>query len=195
MPRTDEVLYDNPWLQLKVVKHPENHINGYVYSHEKRCRGEIVSILPYRLTAAGIEFLLRDEITPCWGTDSCVSSITGGAEPGVTTKQCCQHELWEEAGYAVSPSDFDDIHTFRATKSSDTAYYATSVDLTGIPQTGLAEGDGSELEKLATCFWTEDISEAVDPFILVGYYHVMRLPAVIEHMKQKGGMCCGVSQR
>lgn len=191
MARTDELLCDSPWVQLRIIKHPEENIGGYVYSHEKRCNGEIVSILPYRLTDSGIEFLLRDEVTPCWGDSSCISSITGGTEKDLSTEECCQIELWEEAGYAVSRNDFDKFHTFRGTKSTDTVYYATSVDLTGIRQTGLADGDGSALEREATCFWTDDVSEAVDPFVMVGYYHVMQLPHVVAHLQKKGIECYG----
>jgi len=55
-----KTLCENDWVSLL-------DLNGYVYSHETRCNGVIVAILPYRRTEKGrLQFLLRREITPCW---------------------------------------------------------------------------------------------------------------------------------
>ena len=41
-------LCDNKLVSLMKIVYPEKGINGYVYSHETRCDGNIISIVPYR---------------------------------------------------------------------------------------------------------------------------------------------------
>ena len=52
---TRQTLHENDWVSLMVVRKPDAGVNGYVYSHETRCRGRIVAILPYRDGPAGRE--------------------------------------------------------------------------------------------------------------------------------------------
>jgi intein/homing endonuclease len=77
-----ETLHANPWLSLKVMRKPDVGVNGYVYSHETRCQGRIVAILPYRDSGGTREYLVKSEMTPCWGLDQVLSAITGGYEGG-----------------------------------------------------------------------------------------------------------------
>lgn len=166
-----ETLYDNEWVSLRQIRHPESAINGYVYSHESRCAGRIVSVLPYRRTGTSeaVEVLLRDEITPCWHTvEPQLSTITGGWEPhdDLECRETARRELYEEAGYAASIDELINLGACRGTKSTDTMYWLWGVDLTGREKTGTGEGDGSEIERAASCRWVspeELIGQAVDP--------------------------------
>lgn len=167
-----ETLFKNRWLEMREIKDADTH-EGYTYIHENRCNGHIVSLLPFRRTDDGYEYLLRREITPCWGKDPLVSSITGGVEEcGIITSAA--HELEEEGGYHMDTWELIDLGTIFGTKCSDTIYHLWSADLTD-KEKGIAGGDGSKLESIAECFWAKDIKEAVDPlvsasFIRLGYF-------------------------
>jgi 8-oxo-dGTP pyrophosphatase MutT (NUDIX family) len=170
-----EMLYHNRWVSLVKLVAPNYGVDGYVYSHETRCNGKVVAVLPYRVNDSGpeprLEVLLRDEITPCWSLDeSQLSAITGGWEKG-DDEDCrltADRELWEEAGYRA-PHLFT-LGTCRGTKSSDTVYHLFGVCLTGVPRTGDGHGDGSTLEARATCRWVtpEELAvRTVDPLASV----------------------------
>jgi 8-oxo-dGTP pyrophosphatase MutT (NUDIX family) len=167
-----EVLCENPWLELRKMVDPDNGVQGYIYSHEKRCNGKILSILPYSIELDGsMQFLLRKEVTPCWSMDPIVSSITGGYE-GKDMIEDVIRELKEEAGYDAIPSEIISLGTCRGTKSTDTVFHIYSIDLTGKPKSR-AVGDGSELEAKAHCFWSKTINEAEDPLVYVSYTRLM----------------------
>jgi len=180
-----ETLCENPWLELKKVVDPENGVNGYVFSHEKRCDGKIISVLPYRIADGGIQYLLRQEVTPCWGMESVVSSITGGYEGGDILDDVVK-EMKEEAGYTITKDEVIQLGTCFGAKSSDTVYSLYSVDLTGKDQ-GQAKGDGSELEAKAHCFWAPDISKARDPFVYVSFFRIQQevLRNIFDDFKRK----------
>lgn len=150
-----ETLYKNEWLSLKVIRVPERGINGYVFSHEARCRGCIIAVLPYRTTTDGYEYLVKHEVTPCWSLDPVYSALTGGWEGGdpVNTAQL---ELDEESGFKVPISHFISLGTSYASKSADTRYALFAVDLTGVQQHE-PEGDGSRLEKEAASVWLTEV--------------------------------------
>jgi hypothetical protein len=162
-----KTLYDNKWLSLKTIIAPEKKVEGYVFSHETRCQGKIISILPYQIVDGKTLYLLRKEVTPCWGFDPVISSITGGYEGG-DPRDTVILELNEEAGYDVELKHLLSLGTCFASKSSDTVYYLYSVNLTKFER-HKSTGDGSELEKLAECIWLEeDIIPAVkDPLVSV----------------------------
>ena len=132
----DRVLYDNKWLQLMDK-------DGYIYSHEVRCAGSIVVVLPYRRIGKDAwEFLVRDEVTPCWRDTPTLSAITGGVENGEPLEDAVR-ELKEEAGYSVAPDKFVFLGKCRASKSADTYYFIYAVDVAGLePEEAL--GDGSK---------------------------------------------------
>jgi len=172
MPKKVETLHDNEWLSLKKLVYPERHVDGYVYSHETRCNGKIISILPFRREEGIIQYLLRDEVTPCWEIEkSVVSSITGGYEKEKGVKGTVVLELKEEAGYTVKEDELISLGTCRGTKSTDSVYHLFSVDLTGKKQRE-AKGDGSVLEAKAKCFWSLDLGQCEDPFAFVSYYRL-----------------------
>jgi 8-oxo-dGTP pyrophosphatase MutT (NUDIX family) len=162
-----ETLKKTDWVSLMLMKGEDW---AYIYSHENRCDGKIVSVLPYRLVNGHLEYMLRDEFTPCWGTDNnFVSSITGGVEHADPADTALE-ELEQEAGYSVDKSKLQFLGTCKGTKSCDTDYYLYAVDLTGIDQSIMPEGDGSELEKKAKCFWSKDIKKAMDPLVYVLFH-------------------------
>ena len=174
MPLIVKTLKENPWVSLKEIQWPEKGYHGYVFSEETRCNGQIVSILPYKYIEEGrsdVEFLLRQEITPCWHPDEHrISSITGGVEK-CGARETALHELKEEAGYIAEAKDLISLGTCQGTKSSNTVYSLFGIDLTTLPIVK-ATGDGSELERIATCVWGSKIDMAVDPLVYVLHYRL-----------------------
>ena len=173
-----QTLCDNEWLSLKIMKAPELGIDGYVYSHEERCNGNIVAILPYRFSDKGIEYLLRHEVTPCWHpTDKIISCITGGVDHKLEGKSFYDElyntiieEVEQEAGYIITAKRTHYLGISFGTKSTDTIYHLIAVDLTGLEKTGDAKGDGSELEEQAYCEWYDEIGSAQEPFVYMLFY-------------------------
>lgn len=162
-------LHHNEWLSLKEIVDPERGVNGYVFSHETRCRGKIIAVLPFRFVDSEwyrykIEFGLRSEVTPCWGMDPQISALTGGYEGG-DPRQTAIHELKEEAGFDVGIDELVDLGTSYASKSSDTVYHLYAVDVTGKEQ-GEALGDGHRLDVEGTIVWTDN-PESCDPQVSV----------------------------
>lgn len=182
MPLTTDVLLDNEWLSLKVVRKPEAGVNGYVYSHESRCAGRIVAVLPWRMTkspggpfdsSARIEWLLKSEVTPCWSFDPVVSAITGGYEGGDIEDDAVR-EMLEETGYAVTRGELVPLGESYASKSADTVYSLFTVDLTG-REAGEAIGDGSRLESEAQALWVPSAAlvDVRDPQVAVMYIRAL----------------------
>ena len=167
--RSIKVLHDNQWLSLCEMKDPEHDVDGYVFSHETRCGGHIVSILPYRLEGGRREVLLREEVTPCWSVDKKIlSSITGGVDLGDGPTETAVRELREEAGYEITSQELRPLGTTFGVKSSDTVYHLFAVDLTWKKRKP-ASGDGSALEAKASCIWTRNVSDAVDPLVAAAF--------------------------
>lgn len=190
----DDELFHNDWVSLRKVVSPDQGIKGYVYSHETRCDGQIISIMPYQrvmvvadamkdiskrighnLGKVEWRYLMKSEATPCWGITKkpvdllhqFLSTLTGGVEDNKPTWSAI-HELKEEAGYEITLDQLIYLGTCFASKSSDTIYQLYSVDLTDIVQ-GEAEGDGSALEKAAKPVWVDDkqILKSPDPLASV----------------------------
>ena len=179
-----KVLCKTKWVSLRRMTLPETGVTGYDYLHEDRCGGKIVSILPYRYKTRmgvnnpyeknGVEYLLRKEVTPPWSMDQLVSSITGGVEND-NTIDTAVHEIAEEAGYEIERSDLKFLDLSYGTKACDTKYYLYTVNLTGKEKTLKADGDGSELEKMAECFWSDTIENAVDPLVYVLHHKIQQI--------------------
>ena len=164
----DKTLFQNKWLSLKEIIAPEKGINGYVYSHETRCQGIIVAILPYRKTKGKVQVLLKSEVTPCWNSDKpTLSTITGGWEGGDVRDDAIR-ELLEETGYTVTKKELTNLGTSYASKSSDSIYELFTVDLTD-KKRGKALGDGSRLEKDSKSYWMSmnKIPNCKDPQVSV----------------------------
>lgn len=157
-------LFSNDFISICEIIAPAKGINGYSYLHESRCNGKIISILPYRKINDKIQYLLRKEITPCWGLNPLFSSITGGDEGNIP--QSAIRELKEEAGYTIDETELIDLGTCFGTKSTDTIYYLFSCDLTKKTKE-IASGDGSYLEKIATVKWVlfDTILIVKDPLV------------------------------
>lgn len=164
-------LFHNDWLSLKEIVAPEEDIKGYVFSHETRCEGKIVVVLPFRRNGKNIEFGLRREVTPCWGLDPEISSLTGGYEGGDIRDLAIQ-ELKEEAGYDAEKRELIDLGQSYASKSSDTKYSIYAVDVTDKEQ-GEAAGDGTKQDVEGTIEWTKK-PDSKDPQVAVAYLRLLR---------------------
>lgn len=165
-------LCGNKWVELREMVDPDKGVKGYVYSHETRCDGHIVTILPYRTDSDGnlTEIMVRMEVTPCWEMKPVMSSITGGVEKNsdgeLDPLATAALELKEEAGLDVDQDKIKSLGTCYGVKSSDTVYHLYATDATGAKEVK-AEGDGSELEKKAWCEWVkpQELVKAKDPFL------------------------------
>lgn len=166
-------LYHNEWLSLRIARKPEAGVNGYVYSHETRCAGRIVAILPYREATAGREYLVKSEMTPCWSFDQVLSAITGGYEGGDIEDDAVR-EMLEETGYTVVCGDLIPLGESYASKSADTVYSLFSVDLTGCTA-GEASGDGSRVEAESAAVWLpgSGLLDILDPQVAVMYLRLL----------------------
>lgn len=161
----DEILFDNEWLQLKKLSSDDDPqtIKGYVYSHEKRCNGQIIVIVPYRILEKEdqkyLQFLLRLEDTPCWSKERFPQvipcSFTGGVDNGSNPVDTTVKELMEESGYEIKPEELISLGTCKGTKSTDTTYYIFSCDLSNKEQTKELTIE-SEHERMSSCEWVLD---------------------------------------
>lgn len=180
-----EILHETKWLQLLNLTDPEQGVHGYVCTHAIWTNGQAVAVLPYR-TIVGKEpvrkigrkiyggeltswreYLLRQEVTPCWGMAPALSSITGGMDKeGEAPLKCAMRELHEEGGYIVEDEKFwVDLGARRISKASTTTMHLFAVELTAQEKVE-APGDGTELEAKAYCEWRKDPENAED--VLVG---------------------------
>lgn len=149
--------------------------DGYTFSREVRCDGVIVSLLPYRISKDGIEFLARVEVCPAHGPELERCSITGGVKPGESIEEAAQQELWEEAGYRVDEDDLISLGQVRPSKSADTVVHLFAVDVTGKPQfTPL--GDGTRLEASASVEWVDYAQgiQITDPLFVTAITRLQR---------------------
>lgn len=181
---TTEVLHHNEWVSLMKVSNPAAGVSGYVYSHETRCQGRIVAVLPFRVIRgkrrAWAEFLLKSEVTPCWGMEQVVSAITGGYEGGDIEDDAVR-EMLEETGYAITRDELIPLGTCFASKSADTVYSLFAVDLTG-REAGEAIGDGSRLESESRAVWLEgsDLLAIRDPQVSVMFLRACDTPEFMD---------------
>lgn len=148
-------LFNNKWISL-------HDIDGYVFSHETRCNGNIVAVLGYK----GDKFLGRFENTPSHSDDIELCSLTGGIDKGNTPTQTAVIELEEEAGIKKEEKDFKSLGTVRPSKSSDTTVHLFAIDCNDV-EIGEIKGDGSEGEKGSYCKWVtkEELINCKDPLV------------------------------
>jgi hypothetical protein len=168
---TVEKLHHNHWLSLMRMQKPSAGINGYVYSHETRCHGQIVAVLPF---AVG-KYLCKSEVTPCWSLDPVVSALTGGYE-GTDIVADAVREVYEEAGYGIRPDMLIDLGTSFASKSADTVYQLYGVDVTGLTPVD-PPGDGSRIESESKCVWltASELHLVRDPQVALMYLRLCAL--------------------
>jgi 8-oxo-dGTP pyrophosphatase MutT (NUDIX family) len=159
---TDKTLFETPFVSLIDRE-------GYVFVHESRSDGKIISLLPFRRTRGRREYLARVEICPAHTVELTPErySITGGVEKGHTPAQTAVIEALEEAGYSISESELIDLGMVRPTKSADTTAYLFAVDVTG-KSAVKAMGDGSKWEQDATTEWLRlgDAVQVQDPLFV-----------------------------
>ena len=172
-----KTLFRTKWLSLKRIKTSEYE---YIYSHETRCNGKIIAILPYQITPQGIQFLVRNEITPAWGKKLKIRcAITGGVKYLKSQSAYTQAELTaidelkEETGYTINKEELINLSTSCGTKSTDTIYYLYSVNLSNKLPGEITTND--PLEKLATNQWiTENIIKYIlDPLVSLMYIRLL----------------------
>lgn len=173
-------LHANPWLSLREVRNPDLGVDGYVYSHESRCQGRIVALLPYRDADDVREYLVKSEMTPCWGFAQVLSSITGGYEGGDIEDDAVR-EMLEETGYTITRDELIPLGTSYASKSADTVYTLFSVDLTG-REPGEAIGDGSRVEAESAALWmnTAELADVQDPQVALMWLRLQALNAAAQ---------------
>jgi 8-oxo-dGTP pyrophosphatase MutT (NUDIX family) len=169
---TCQALHENTWVSLMIVRKPDAGVDGYVYSHETRCRGRIVAVLPYREGEHGREYLVKSEMTPCWGFDQYRSAITGGYEGGDIEDDAVR-EMLEETGYAITRDELIPLGESFASKSSDTVYSLFTVDLTG-REAGEATGDGTRVEAESAAVWVHlaELGHMRDPQLHVMFLRI-----------------------
>lgn len=170
-------LLANDWVSLMMVRDPAKDVDGYVYSHETRCRGRIVAVLPYQNRDMGCcrrrQYLVKSEITPCWSSSPVMSAITGGWEGGDIAGDAAR-ELAEETGYVVTRDELVRLGESFASKSADTRYSLFTVNLTG-REPGEALGDGTRLESESPAVWVsaEHLVTLEDPQLAVMYARML----------------------
>lgn len=147
-----------------------------VYSHETRCQGRIMAILPWQDNKGGRRYLAKTEITPSWGPGPQVGAITGGWEGGDIADDAVR-ELAEETGYEAGKGELVNLGECYAGKSADTVYSLFAVDLTG-RRPGPLAGDGSRDEAASPPVWltAAELLQVKDPQVAVMY---LRLEAAL----------------
>ena len=172
----DKILFENEF--LAVVER-----DGYTFSREVRCRGIIVSVLPFRAKNSTLEFLTRLEVCPAHGSELERCSITGGLELDKTVEETVQQELWEEAGYQVELDELISLGQVRPSKNADTTAHLFAVDVSAKPES-IPQGDASHFEANASTEWV-DYEKGVqieDPLF------VTAMTRLLNSLKEEGKM-------
>ena len=166
-----ESIYENEWLSLR-------KLDDYIYSHETRCNGKIVAILPF--IPEPFQYIARYEATPCIENDQIrFCSITGGVEEN-NVEGTVIMELKEEAGIIAKESELIKLGTIYPSKSQDTVVYLFGIDITG-KEIGEATGDGSNHETNAYVKLENDISKLItckDPLNVVMFSRLLLLKRI-----------------
>lgn len=148
-------LLKNKWLSLKKKYGPTGE---YIFSHEDRCQGHIVAVLPTRQVPGGYQVLARQEFTPPWSISALnLSCITGGVDPAeISTPQVSAlRELREETGITVPERALVSLGTVRGTKSTDTVYHLYTADVTDYLATAVDVEGEDDNEKRAYNEWMD----------------------------------------
>lgn len=174
-PVKDVYLHKNPWLSLKKMYGPTGE---YVFSHEERCNGKIVAVLPYKDAEEGQVYLARSEFTPPWSTKvNFMSSITGGVDTGENPTEAARRELEEETGYSVPVESLLPLGTCHGVKSSDTVYYLYAVNVSSLPGDGNPSSYQDANESRARNVWVNgSLPKADDPLLFTLYHRWMNNP-------------------
>lgn len=148
----DKILYSGKWLSII------ERDGWYVFSQETNSKGVVYILIVDREEEKPI--LGRFEICPAHKDETqTLTSITGGINIKREPIKVAVEEIYEEAGYRVSPEQLVSLGKVNLTKSSDTIGHLYVVDVTGLER-GEAPGDGSFGEIDSYCDWIS-ISEAI----------------------------------
>jgi len=149
----DQPAAQNKWVSLreKVMEFGGKQFK-YIYSHEDRCAGKIVVILPYRKNKDGErEYLLTREHNSLFGYN--YTAITGGVDAKTTEMKKIREqailELQEETGIM---SGLHFVKKFTSIKSSDNQYFLFSEEISNEMRISVT-GDGSIEELLVVKKW------------------------------------------
>lgn len=147
----DKILYSGKW--LSVIERD----GWYVFSRETTSKGVVYILIIDRNKQEPI--LGRFEVCPAHSDKTQVlTSITGGINIKRKPLDVAVEEIYEEAGYRISPKQIIHLGKVNLTKSTDTIGYLYAVDVTGLKR-GKAPGDGSFGEVGSYCDWVS-IEEA-----------------------------------
>lgn len=154
-------VHETNWISLRRIVDITHPGEGYYYSHESRCNGHIVAVLPFGFAEdLSIRYLLRYDITPCWSDQPQLCVLTGGMDTNDPVLDALR-ELEEESGYVATADQLIDLGFCMGSKSSDSIYHIFAIDVTGMPK-GEAKGDGSYCESHGRTVWVEDVSKGID---------------------------------
>lgn len=106
---------------------------GHIFSRQLHCDSIAVSILPYRNTDQGRQYLAKVEICPAHGPNFERGSIRAGVPRGETPRQCAQRELLHLSGYDADENSLRYMGKVRPCKSSDLVIHLFAVDVTDLP--------------------------------------------------------------
>ncbi len=123
-------LFHTDWVSLRETD------DGYVYSTETRCNGNIIAILPFEKKKDKLNFFAIISIIPCQGDEGelFLNSITGGNDKGDSFLETAKKELREEAGFDVNINEFISLGYVRPSKSADTYVHLFAIDVTNKQQ-------------------------------------------------------------
>lgn len=185
---TTEELFHNEWVSIF-----RGGQYGYVWSHETRCNGRIVAVLPFRCNKNWTtDYLLNLENPPCWRgyPDRTLCTVTGGVEND-DPRATAIHEMEEECGYVITDEALIDLGESFGTKSTDTIYSLFAVDVTGMVP-GEAKGDGSPGEEGLISQWLSETglyaTQIMDPQVYVMKVRLDINSSYRMSVKQYGGI-------
>lgn len=167
----EKTLYENEWISLKSKTFP-NTKHEYIYSHETRCNGHIVVVLPFKIINNKVQYLLRHELNPAWGDERIYASVTGGIDTLYPEKDAIK-ELQEETGFQATVDELINLGQCQGTKSTDTIYHLFAVNLTD-RRPIKPSGDGSVGEATNINVWVSDIGISKDPHVYVAFYRLLK---------------------
>lgn len=106
---------------------------GHVFSRQLSCDSIGVSILPYRNTDQGRQYLAKVEICPAHGPNFERGSIRTGVPRGETPRQRAQREIFHLSGDDIDENRFQYMGKVRPCKTTDLVVHLFAVDVTDLP--------------------------------------------------------------
>lgn len=170
----DKILFESEWIEIR-EKYLEDMGVSFIYARGPKTNSQSIAVLPYKRTESGLNFLLRKEIVPPWGsTKTEVCALTGGHDQE-TPWETAIKELKEESGIVVGEQDLISLGTSRSSKTSDYLCYIYAVEINKDTVIEIAKGDGTALEDKASCVWKtkEHLLTCEDPIVHIMFNRLM----------------------